>query len=89
MHLTLNNKPISILFLLIVVHWLAKYLLNMLALASNSVISLLLTSWGGILNTFFPFHKILSVAHYDFMGLEGSPSFFPRRIKESFFHFEI
>ena len=37
-----------------VVHWLAKYLLNMLALASNLVISSLLTSRGEILGTFFP-----------------------------------
>ena len=64
----------SALLLLIVVHWLVKYLLNMLALASNSVTSSLLISRGGILGTFFPFHKIFSVAHYDFMDLEGSPS---------------
>ena len=44
----------SKLLLLILVHWLAKYLLNMSALASNSVISLLFTSRGWILGTFFP-----------------------------------
>ena len=71
----------STLLLLIVVHWLAKYLLNMLALTSNSVISSSFTSRGGILGTFFPFHKVLSVAQYVFMDLEGSPSFFPRCIK--------
>ena len=45
----------STLLLLIVVHWLAKYLLNMLALASNLFISYLFTSRVGILGTFFPF----------------------------------
>ena len=69
------------LLLKIVVYWPAKYLLNMLALASNSVISSLLTSRGGLLGTFFPFHKVLSVAQYDFIDLERSHSFFPRRIK--------
>ena len=48
----------STLLLLIVVHWLAKCLLNMLALASNSVISSLFTSSGGILGIFLPFHKV-------------------------------
>ena len=76
----------STLLLLIVVHWLAKYSLNMLALASNSVISLLFTSKGGILGTFFPFHKVFTVAQYVFMDLEGSPSFFSRRVKLSFLH---
>ena len=65
----------------IVADWLAKYSLNMLALASNPVISLLFTSRRDILGTFFPFHKVLSAAQYDFMNLEESPSFFPRRIK--------
>ena len=63
------------------VHWLAKYLLNVLALASNSVISPSFISSGGILGNFFPFHKVLSVAQYVFIDLEGSPSFFPRHIK--------
>ena len=67
------------LLLLIVVHWLAKYLLNMLALASNSVISLLCASSGGILGNFFRSYKVLNVAQYVFMYLEGSQSFFPRR----------
>ena len=48
--------------LLIAVHWLTKCLLNVLALASNSVISSLFTIRGGILGTFFPLHKVLSVA---------------------------
>ena len=53
----------STLLLLTAVHWLAKYLLNMLALASNSVISsLLLISRGRMLGTFCPFQKVLSVA---------------------------
>ena len=46
----------------IAVHWLAKFLLNMLALASNLVISSLFTIKGGILGTFFPLYKVLSVA---------------------------
>ena len=71
----------STLLLLTAVHWLAKYLLNMLALASNSAISPLFNIRGGILGTFFSFYKVLSVAQYFFMDLEGSPSFIPRRIK--------
>ena len=66
--------------LLIVVHWLAKKLLKTLVLASNSVISSLFTSKRAILGTFFLFHEVLSAAQYDFMDLEGLPSFFPRRI---------
>ena len=71
----------STILLLIVVHWLAKYLLNMITLASNSFISLLFTSRGEMLGTFFPFHKVLSVAHHDFMDPEESRRFFPRCIK--------
>ena len=44
------------------------------------IVSSLLTSRGGMLGTFFPFHKVLSVSQYDFMDLERSHSFFPRRI---------
>ena len=69
----------STILLLIVVHWLAKYLLNMLALASNSLISLLFTSRGEMLGTLF--HKVLSVVHHDFMDPEESRRFFPRCIK--------
>ena len=57
----------STLLLLIVMHWLAKYLLNMLALASNSVISSLFTRRGGILGTFLSFHKVLSVVQYELL----------------------
>ena len=67
----------STLLLLIVVHLLAKYLLNILALTSHSVISSLFTSRGGVLGTFFSFHKVLDVAQYVSVDLEGSP----RRIK--------
>ena len=59
---------------MIAVHWLAKYLLNMLALASKSVISSSFISSEGILGTFFPFHEVLSVVQYVFMDLERSPS---------------
>ena len=49
---------------------LARYLLNMLALPSISIISSLFTSRGGIMGNFFPFHRVLSVAQYLFMDLE-------------------
>ena len=65
----------------IAVHWLAKFLLNMLALASNLVISSLFTFRRGILDTFFLLHKVLRVAYYIFMDLEASPSFFPKCMK--------
>ena len=48
-----------------------KNLLNILVLASNSVISSLFISRGGVLGTFFSFHKVLSVAHCNFMDLGG------------------
>ena len=66
---------------LIVVHWLAKYVLNTLALVSKLVISSLLTSKGGMLGNFFLFLKIFSVVQYDFIDLQESPSIFPRRTK--------
>ena len=61
--------------------WLAKYLLNMLALASNSIICSIFTKRGGILGTFFVYYKVLSVAKHEFIDRGGSPSFFARRIK--------
>ena len=79
--LSLKKVEKSTVLLLTVVHWLAKYLLNMLALVPNSVTSLLLTSRGGILGTFFPIHKVFSVLQYNFMDLEGTPSFLSRGIK--------
>ena len=54
----------------------------MLAIASHSVITSLLTSRGRILGTFSPFDKVLSVAQYEYMDLEGSSCFLPRQIKE-------
>ena len=64
------------LLLLIVMHWLATYLLIMLALASNSVISSVFTSRVGILGTFSPFHNVFSVAQYVPMDLEDHQAFF-------------
>ena len=55
------EDEVSTLLLLTAVYWLAKYLLNMLAIASRSVTSSLLTSRGEILSTFFPFHNVFSV----------------------------
>ena len=73
----------STLLSLIALHWPAKHLLNILPLVSNSVISSLFTSIGEIFTSregYLPFHKVLSVAQYVFMDLEGSSRFFARRI---------
>ena len=61
---------------------LAGYIfINMLAIASNSLISSLFTSEGGILGTSFTFHKNISVSQSVFTDLERSPSFSTRGTK--------
>ena len=56
-------------------------ILHMLAIASNLVITSLVTNRGRVLGTFSPFDKVFSVTQSDFVDLEGSPCFLPRHIK--------